>query len=82
MQLSELAALAAQGAMTVDAAVKGCCESCKKPNAVGWRGCPCVEASLKFTSSLHVVTFVKSLAHDQRRHIVFKMGQAGNGEKP
>src|ERR1700755_105216 len=27
--------------MTVDAAVKGCCESCKKPNAVGWRGRPC-----------------------------------------
>jgi hypothetical protein len=34
----------------------------------------------------HVLTFVKRLIcrnpRDKRRQIVFKMGQAGNGEKP
>jgi hypothetical protein len=38
------------------------------------------------SQGFHVVTFVKRLicrnARDKRRQIVFKMGQAGNGEKP
>jgi hypothetical protein len=46
--------------------------------SAGWG----MEAPLKVS---HVVTFVKRLicrnARHKRRHIVFKMGQAGNGEK-
>ena len=38
------------------------------------------------SQGFHVVTFVKRLirrnARDKRRQIVFKMGQADNGEKP
>jgi hypothetical protein len=50
--------------------------------------CPAMNAFSGGSTSrgFHAVTFVKRLicrnARDKRRQIVFKMGQAGNGEKP